>query len=115
MSIWLLLISMAVVGISGIPGVLLGRRTSAGQWIAVVLNVIGSGMGGVAILLHYVYPGDSDQVRLRWALPLGGFAVAIDDLSALFLIPIFLISAIGAVYGLGYWRQRRHPGNGQKL
>ena len=30
-------------------------------------------------------------------------------------LPIFLISLLGNVYGLGYWRQTDHPENGRKL
>jgi hydrogenase-4 component B len=41
--------------------------------------------------------------------------VGVDALSAFFLAPIFLISGLGSLYGLGYWRQREHPRNGRKL
>ena len=33
----------------------------------------------------------------------------------MFLIQIFAISALGAIYGLEYWRQVDHPHNGRKL
>src|SRR6185295_20006095 len=38
-----------------------------------------------------------------------------DGLSALFLVPIFLVSLLGSVYGLSYWKQTEHPDNGRKL
>ena len=38
-----------------------------------------------------------------------------DGLSAIFLAPVFLISLLGNVYGLGYWKQTEHPQNGRKL
>src|SRR5262249_23173317 len=59
--------------------------------------------------------GLSEPIQVPWPLPAAEFFVAMDDLSALFLIPIFLISALGSVYGLGYWDQRKHPGNARKL
>src|SRR5207302_4153079 len=43
------------------------------------------------------------------------FHVAIDGLSAIFLTPIFLISLLGNIDGLGYWKQTEHPENGRKL
>jgi hydrogenase-4 component B len=43
------------------------------------------------------------------------FRVYVDALSAVFLIQIFLLSFLGAVYGLGYWKQAEHPDNGRKL
>src|SRR5262249_9358993 len=36
-------------------------------------------------------------------------------LSAIFLVPVFLISLLGNVYGLDYWKQTAHPENGRKL
>jgi hydrogenase-4 component B len=115
MTNWLLLISVVVVAISGLPALLLARRSTLGHWTATVLNVIGSLLGVAALVLHRVKPESSHQLRISWALPLGRFAVAVDDLSLIFLIPIFLISALGSVYGLSYWRQREQPGNGRKL
>src|SRR5206468_3085229 len=43
------------------------------------------------------------------------FNVAIDGLSAIFLVPVFLISVLGSVYGLEYWKETAHPENGRKL
>jgi formate hydrogenlyase subunit 3/multisubunit Na+/H+ antiporter MnhD subunit len=37
-----------------------------------------------------------------------------DGISAIFLAPIFLVSLLGSVYGLGYWKQTEHPENGRK-
>src|SRR6266700_3631015 len=105
MTIWLLLISVMIVAISGCPGLFLSRRSMRGQWIATGLNVIGSGLGIAALVLHYMRPQMSAQLSGQWALPLGHFAVAIDDISLIFLIPIFLIAALGSVYGQSYWNQ----------
>jgi len=41
--------------------------------------------------------------------------MSLDALGAFFLVPVFLMGALGSVYGSGYWRQREHPGNGQRL
>ena len=57
----------------------------------------------------------SSGIVLPWAIPGGQFDVAVDGLSAIFLLPIFLISLLGSVYGLGYWKQSEHPENGRKL
>jgi hydrogenase-4 component B len=112
---WLLVISVAVVAISGVPGLVLSRRSATGQRLAAVLNVIGTGLAAVVLVIQYVRPGLVQPIRLRWALPLGQFAVAVDDFSAVFLIPIFLISTLGSVFGMSYWRQAEHMGNGRKL
>jgi formate hydrogenlyase subunit 3/multisubunit Na+/H+ antiporter MnhD subunit len=38
-----------------------------------------------------------------------------DGLSALFLVPVYLVTLLGSVYGLGYWRPAEHPTNSRKL
>jgi hydrogenase-4 component B len=52
---------------------------------------------------------------LPLAIPGGAFDMAIDGLSAFFLLPIFLVFMLGSIYGLGYWKQTEHPANGRKL
>jgi hydrogenase-4 component B len=115
MTIWLLVISIVMVAISGCPGLLLSRRGVAGQRIAAVLNVMSSSLGIAGLVLHFAGPEISHQISVPWTLPIGRVDIALDDLSVIFLIPIFLISALGAVYGLSYWSQREHAGNGRKL
>src|ERR1019366_3827741 len=115
MVIWLLIVSIMMVAISGCPGLLLSRRGVAGQRIAAVLNVMSSRLGIAGLVLHFARPEISHQISVPWTLPIGRVDMALDDLSVIFLIPIFLISALGAVYGLSYWSQREHAGNGRKL
>ena len=40
-------------------------------------------------------------LTLPWPVPLASFSIAIDPLSALFLLPTFAIGALAAVYGAG--------------
>ena len=57
--------------------------------------------------------GAPEGLRLPWHLPLASFNIAIDPLSAFFLIPTFGISSLAAIYGLGYMRhsaERRFAG-----
>ncbi len=112
---WWLLISVGVIAVSGVPGLLLSRQSDLGQRIAAVLNVIGSASGGAALVLQHAHPELSRAISIQWALPVGRFAVAADDLGLIFLVPILLISALGSIYGLTYWLQREHVGNGRKL
>ena len=72
----------------------------------------GLGLGGVA---RFWASGESRPIVLPWAIPGAEFNVAMDGLSAFFLLPVFLISLLGNVYGLGYWKQTEHPQNGRKL
>ncbi len=84
------------------------------QWMTTSLAVSGAvlGLGGVG---WFWATGDSQPIVRVWPIPGAEFSVALDGLSAIFLMPIFLISLLGNVYGLGYWRQTEHPENGRKL
>jgi formate hydrogenlyase subunit 3/multisubunit Na+/H+ antiporter MnhD subunit len=46
--------------------------------------------------------GESLALALPWPVPGGAFAVALDPLSAFFLLPVAALSAISAVYAVGY-------------
>jgi hypothetical protein len=56
MTIWLLLISVMIIAFSGVPGLFLRRRSMLGQWIATGLNLVGSGVGIAALILHHLRP-----------------------------------------------------------
>ena len=88
----------------------LDERT-VGDHVLAVLGA-GLGLGGVG---WFWATGDSQPIVRPWSIPGAEFNVAMDGLSAFFLLPIFLISLLGNVYGLGYWKQTEHPQNGRKL
>lgn len=114
MSELLVLAGILIASVSGVPGLFMSRKTLAGQWIATVLAVIASVAGLTAVGMFWV-TGNSQPIILPWAVPGAEFHVAIDGLSALFLVPIFLVSMLGSMYGLSYWKQTEHPQNGRKL
>ena len=114
MDIWMILVAAGMLAVSGVPGLVFGRHSVIGQWIAACLVVLGATLGLCSAVagLTMSSPGSID---LPWFLPWGRFTVALDALSSLFLLPIFLISALGSIYGLSYWKQSEHPSNGRKL
>jgi hydrogenase-4 component B len=110
-----ILLSIALVAVSGVPGLLSGRTSRWGQWLTTLLAVGGSLLGLVGVG-YYWTTGDSAPISRPWPLiDRAAFSVGVDGLSAFFLVPIFLISLLGQVYGLGYWTQTSHPRNGRKL
>ena len=81
--------------IVGAGGVVIGSLIGLGAAVPVFL-------GGPPAVLH-----------LSWEVPYGSFVVALDALSAFFLLPIFLLSAAAAVYGSEYlqvYRDTKHLG-----
>src|SRR5229473_1686006 len=108
MSERLVLLGIVIAAVSGIPGLFVSRTSNSGQRLSTLLAVIGSGLGlsGVG---QFWATGDSQPIVRPWAIPGAEFHVAIDGLSAVFLMPIFLVSMLGSIYGLGYWKQSEHP------
>jgi hydrogenase-4 component B len=115
MSEWLILLGIAVAGVSGVPGLLVSRHAMWGQWLSTILAVLASGLGLAGIAVFWL-AGNGEPIVRPWSLFAGvPFSVGVDGLSAFFLLPVFLISLLGNIYGLGYWRQTEHPENGRKL
>ena len=112
-SLDLLLVASLLVGFSGLPGLLFPAGRMAAQRIATVLHVAGcvAGAGAAAWALG----GDTATARFAWPLPGGSMSFSLDRLSAFFLVPVFVVSGLGSIYGEGYWAESSHPGNGRKL
>jgi hydrogenase-4 component B len=106
---WLVIAAVAIVGTSGIPGALLDRRSLVGERIATFMMVMGATCGIAAAALALVVA--------RADAPAPGLALGlrIDAIAAMFLVQIFVIAALCAVYGLGYWAQIDRPADGRKL
>ncbi len=114
LNVWIILTAIAVLGFSGLPACLLSSRSMMGQRLAVFLMFLGSviGLGGIAGSLNSeICPAFS----VPWFLPWGSFAITIDSISILFLVPVFIVPALGAMYGLKYWKQSEHTENGREL
>jgi hydrogenase-4 component B len=113
-SVWMILAAIAILSISGLPACLLSARSSAGQRLTTLFMLLGAivGVCGIAASLS-VDP--SPSLHIAWVLPWGAFAVAVDPISAIFLGPVFVVPALGSIYGLGYWKQSEHQENGRWL
>jgi len=73
------------------------RSSAAGAGGAVLASLIGL-IPTVKILL---FPA-KETLSFPCSLPIGSFTLALDPLSAVFLLPVFALTAAAAVYGLDY-------------
>jgi hydrogenase-4 component B len=112
MSAALVLVAIFLVGVSGVPGLLFGRRSPAGERVAVTSVVLGSALG---LAVAFGAMGKAMSLARDWQVPGGELAIRVDGLSALFLVPLFVVAPLGSIYGLEYWRQSDHPDDGRKL
>jgi hydrogenase-4 component B len=110
----IVLLAIILLGLSGLPGCLLPARSAAGQRVATALMLAGSLLGLIGVA-GGLCASRAPSVSLAWGFPQSRFAVAVDPISALFLLPVFIVPALGSVYGLGYWKQTDHPANGRRL
>lgn len=115
MSTYLLLMSIVLVGFAGVPGLFLSRDGRAGERLFVGLMTVGGGCAvwaAAGILLAF---GWSDGVSAVWPVPGGRLSIEVDAISAMFVLHIAILAVLGAWYGLEYWPQHSHRGNGRKL
>ena len=110
----LLLGAVLLVGLSGVPGLFARKGGTGAERPAALLLGLGS-LLGLAAAFRVLFLGKGFAVALRSPLPGGPILLAADALSALFLVPVFLVPALGAVYGLGYWPEREHRRDARKL
>lgn len=110
----LLLGAILLLALSGVPGLFARKGSGGGEKLAAVLSSAGS-VAGLVPTVRILFLGAGFRMELPSPLPGGRMLLAADPLSALFLVPVFLVPALGAVYGLGYWPEADHLRDGRKL
>lgn len=110
----LLVAGIGLIALSGIPGLFCRRDGHGGEKLACLLLLTGTAACTFTVIQTLLLNGEP-RLDLPWSIPGGALALRLDPLSAVFLLPLFLVVGTGAIYGLRYWPQREHPGNGRKL
>ena len=104
--------ALGLLLISGVASAVAGRWSERSS---VVLGLAGAGvacLAGLAAALAGLTARAAGTVTLPWRMPYGAFSIGLDPLGAFFLIPLFLLSGLAAVFALGYFRpwHGRNPG-----
>ncbi len=104
--------AMVLLAGTGIGALLVGRWSA--RW-AVALGgggAVAACLAGLAAAIAALALRFQKTAVLPWNIPHGSFALGVDPLSAFFLVPMFLLSGLAAVYGIGYFRpwRGRNPG-----
>lgn len=94
------------IGCSGIPG-LFRLKPGTGQILAAIANILAA-LVGVPASLQLLFSRTTTTWLLQWNLPFGPCELVIDPLSAFFLLPVFLVSAAGSLFAVGYWPAAEH-------
>ncbi len=108
----LLLFAAAILLVGAVAVLLPSRAERNLSWLgagSVVIAAVSGCIPAVQVLLH----GTTEGLRLPWLVPFGEFFIQLDPLSAWFLLPTLLLSALSAIYGVGYlrvWQGKRSLG-----
>ena len=100
----LALLAVAIASASGLPGLVLHRRPALGQGLSAGALCLAAVLG-IAAAVPVLAGAPAAVLHLAWSQPHASLAVRIDALSAIFLLPILVVPALGSIYGLGYWPQ----------
>lgn len=85
--------------LAGLPG-LFCSAASAGQRVAAILTVLAA-LAGIPAAIVSAFQPEVAWI-LHWGLPTGPARLALDPLSCLFILPVFLVAACGALYTMRY-------------
>jgi formate hydrogenlyase subunit 3/multisubunit Na+/H+ antiporter MnhD subunit len=92
---------LAVIMLGGVLALLAGTRARLASTFAAVGVGLGS-LAGLVAALSALLGGAPARVEAGWAVPGGRFALSLDPLAAAFLVPLFVLAPLCAVYGVGY-------------
>ncbi len=105
----LVLLAIGLLMASALAALLLARVPR----LATICGVSGAllaGLVGLVASLRVLLTGVNESFVMAWCMPGGSFHVGLDAISAVFLVPIFLLTALAALYGGTYlrifWGQR---------
>jgi formate hydrogenlyase subunit 3/multisubunit Na+/H+ antiporter MnhD subunit len=82
------------------------------SWVG-ALSVVLAAVLGCIPAIEVLLGSPVEQFHSAWTVPFGEFFIEMDPLSAWFLIPTLLLSALVAIYGVGYlrsWEGKRSLG-----
>jgi hydrogenase-4 component B len=113
MQLGLIVSAVVLAALSGTPSLLIPRASAWGQRVAAMVMTLSMVTGLTAIAMS-VSGGPVAATFFPWPV-LGDGLIGLDPLSCFFLAPVLLVGGLGSIYGLGYWPQKHHQENGQKL
>ncbi|MGC8643093.1 MAG: proton-conducting transporter membrane subunit, partial [Isosphaeraceae bacterium] len=101
-----LLAAVVLLIVGGLLALVAGRFPRLSTALGAGGAVAGCALGLVPAL-EAVIGGATDAFRLPWDVPYGSFALALDPLSAWFILPILGLSGLAAIYGSEYLDEYR--------
>jgi hydrogenase-4 component B len=107
MTLWPFLAALALHALGGVSALLFGRDDRLALGAGTAGSVLAS-LVGVAAAGNVLITGGVAELALPWHVPIGSLVVGVDALSAFFLLCVYLVSGLAAVYGAGYLAGHAH-------
>jgi len=98
---FLLIIAVSVIALGGVAALITRRSQSLSTAIGAGSSILGSVVGLISSI-QCLISGGFATLRFAWGVPYGSFSLGLAALSAFFLIPVFILCALSALYGSGY-------------
>jgi formate hydrogenlyase subunit 3/multisubunit Na+/H+ antiporter MnhD subunit len=102
----LLLLAMVVLLLGAVASLLFCRSSRNDVSVVAATSVAVAAVLSVIPAVQVLAGGEALQFRCPWPVPYGEFFIQLDALSAWFLVPTLLLSALCAIYGVGYLRSQ---------
>jgi hydrogenase-4 component B len=106
----LLLPAVFLPVLSGIFSRFFRKNAAAASWIGVT-GTVAAAVLGLIPSVRVLAGGSPSGVEWTWPMPFGAFVLELDGLSAFFLVPILILSALAAWYGAGYLKHHDQRGS----
>src|SRR5216684_667046 len=95
------LIALLSFGVGGLGAIVFANRGRGSTFFGVGGVLIGC-LCGIVPAVRVVLGEPSQSLRWAWDVPYGSFFLELDPLSGFFLIPVFVLCALAAIYGAEY-------------
>ena len=96
-------IGVVLLVAGGFASLALGKNAGTASAVA-ILGAVGGCALALVDAVQVLLSGQPVEAAVSWQIPLGNFAVGLDALSAVFVVPIALVVALAAIYGGQYLR-----------
>ena len=96
-----LLAAIAIPTVGGLLALLVADRARASTVVGAGTAIVGSAVGLIAVAYALINDSTAEK-RWPWEVPFGEFHIAIDPLSSVFLLLVFGLGLLGAIYGAQY-------------
>jgi formate hydrogenlyase subunit 3/multisubunit Na+/H+ antiporter MnhD subunit len=96
-----ILIALSIIIAGGLLALIFCRNSHLSTLFGAGATVIGC-LIAIVPILKSLFHGNVETIHLVWDMPYASFFLKLDPLSAFFLLPIFVLAIMSAVYGKEY-------------